>query len=39
MTLDISAAERDLKYKPKISMEEGLRRFLEWFATQPQSKL
>ena len=28
---DISAAERDLKYEPIISFEEGWRDTLEWF--------
>ena len=28
---DISAAEKDLGYKPKVSTEEGLRRLKDWF--------
>lgn len=27
---DISAAERDLGYRPKISLEEGIRSYLDW---------
>jgi UDP-glucuronate 4-epimerase len=27
---DISAAERDLGYVPKISLEEGVKSYLEW---------
>ena len=27
---DISAAEKDLGYKPKVSTEEGLRRLADW---------
>ena len=30
---DISAAKRDLGYRPEVSMEEGLRRLEESFAT------
>ena len=28
---DISAAERDLGYQPKVSIDEGIPRFIEWF--------
>lgn len=31
MTLDTSAAERDLKYKPRVATQEGLERFLVWW--------
>jgi len=31
---DISKAERTLGYAPKIKLEEGLRRFVEWFKRQ-----
>ena len=31
---DISKAERMLKYQPKIKMEEGIRRFAEWYKAQ-----
>jgi len=27
---DISTAEKDLEYKPKVPMEEGLRRLEDW---------
>jgi UDP-glucuronate 4-epimerase len=28
---DIETAKRDLGFTPKISLEEGLRKFAEWF--------
>jgi UDP-glucuronate 4-epimerase len=28
---DVSKAKRMLKYKPKVKMEEGIKRFVEWF--------
>jgi nucleoside-diphosphate-sugar epimerase len=28
---DVSAAERDLGFRPEISLEEGLRLTLDWF--------
>jgi UDP-glucuronate 4-epimerase len=28
---DISRAERELGYKPKVGLDEGLKRFVEWF--------
>lgn len=31
---DISAAERDLGYKPEITLEEGLRRTVAWYVEQ-----
>ncbi len=31
---DISKAERMLKYQPKVKMEEGIRRFVEWYKAQ-----
>jgi nucleoside-diphosphate-sugar epimerase len=31
MTLDTSAAERDLGYVPQVSVEEGLERFITWW--------
>lgn len=31
---DISAAERDLGYRPKISLEEGIRSYFDWLKTQ-----
>ncbi len=34
MTLDISAARRDLGYVPAIDIEEGTRRFLEWWRSK-----
>jgi nucleoside-diphosphate-sugar epimerase len=35
-TLDISAARRDLGYTPRVSLDEGLRRFVGWWqATHP----
>ena len=33
-TLDISAARRDLGYQPKVSVEEGSRRFITWWKEQ-----
>ena len=34
MTLDISAARRDLGYQPRISVDEGLDRFVDWWKKQ-----
>ncbi len=31
---DISKAEKILGYKPKVSMEEGIRNFVQWFKSQ-----
>ncbi len=31
---DVSAAERELSYRPAVSVEEGLRRTLEWYSGQ-----
>lgn len=31
MTLDISAARRDLGYAPRVNMEEGMARFVHWW--------
>ncbi len=31
---DISKAERMVKYQPKIKMEEGIKRFVEWYKAQ-----
>lgn len=31
MTLDITAARRDLGYSPRVNMDEGLQRFLAWW--------
>ena len=28
---DITKAKRMLKYQPKVKMEEGIRRFVEWY--------
>jgi UDP-glucuronate 4-epimerase len=28
---DVSKAKRMLKYQPKVKMEEGIRRFVEWY--------
>jgi nucleoside-diphosphate-sugar epimerase len=30
-TLDISAARNELGYQPKVSVEEGVSRFLKWW--------
>ena len=30
-TLDISAARRDLGYHPRISVEEGFEKFIDWW--------
>jgi nucleoside-diphosphate-sugar epimerase len=32
---DISAARKELKYEPKVSMDEGLKRLKEWFDRNP----
>ena len=39
--LDISRAIRDFGYAPKVNVEEGFRRYHEWFSTSKywQSKL
>lgn len=34
---DISKARRLLDYDPKVSVEEGVRRFWEWYLTQPEN--
>ncbi|MFT5353537.1 MAG: nucleoside-diphosphate-sugar epimerase [Polyangiales bacterium] len=34
LTMDISAAVRDLGYVPRVSMDEGLGNFLDWWKTQ-----
>ena len=34
MTLDISAAQQDLNYKPEVSTQEGLELFLDWWQTR-----
>ena len=34
-TLDISAARRDLGYAPRVSVDEGMQRFLAWWREQP----
>ncbi len=31
MTLDITAARRDLGYRPRVTMDEGIERFLAWW--------
>jgi nucleoside-diphosphate-sugar epimerase len=31
MTLDISAARRDLDYEPRVGMDEGMARFVAWW--------
>lgn len=33
MTLDISAARRDLGYEPRITMDQGIDRFVDWWKT------
>jgi nucleoside-diphosphate-sugar epimerase len=35
---DISAAKKDLGYKPKISMEEGLYRLEKWLQNKPETE-
>ena len=32
---DVSAAERDLGYRPKVSVEEGLKLTIDWFMNRP----
>lgn len=32
---DITKAKRILKYRPKVKMKEGIRRFVEWYKTTP----
>jgi nucleoside-diphosphate-sugar epimerase len=34
MTLDISAARRDLEYSPRVELAEGLRRFVAWWKAE-----
>ena len=34
LTMDISAAVRDLGYIPQVTMDEGLQNFLDWWKTQ-----
>lgn len=34
LTMDISAAVRDLGYLPRVSMDEGLQNFLDWWKTE-----
>lgn len=36
-TLDISAARRDLRYAPNLSIEQGVERFVEWWNFQQKS--
>ncbi len=36
-TLDISAAKADLGYQPKVSVEEGVQRFLKWWKEKTPS--
>jgi nucleoside-diphosphate-sugar epimerase len=36
MTLDISAARRDLAYTPQVGMEEGMLRFVAWWNSQQE---
>ena len=36
MTMDITAARRDLGYRPKVSMDEGVERFLSWWKAKGQ---
>ena len=33
---DISKAERKLGYHPKIKIEEGIKRFVEWYKKERQ---
>jgi nucleoside-diphosphate-sugar epimerase len=35
-TLDISAARRDLGYAPRVSVDEGLERFIAWWRAEPK---
>jgi nucleoside-diphosphate-sugar epimerase len=35
-TLDISAAQRDLGYEPRVSVDEGFWRFVKWWKEQKQ---
>lgn len=35
---DVSRSERELGYAPKVPIEEGIRRFVAWFRTQPQRR-
>ncbi len=35
---DISKAERMLRYQPKVKMEEGIRRFVEWYQAQRSNR-
>jgi UDP-glucuronate 4-epimerase len=31
---DITKAKRMLKYQPKVKIEEGIKRFVEWYKAQ-----
>jgi len=31
---DITKAERMLRYQPEVKMEEGIRRFVDWYKAQ-----
>jgi len=33
---DISKAKRMLKYQPKVRMEEGIKRFVEWYKKEKE---
>ena len=35
--LDLGAAQRDLGYVPRIPLEDGIRTYADWLATQPRS--
>ena len=34
---DISLAKKELGYAPKVNLEEGIKRFLEWFEKEEQT--
>ena len=36
---DISKAKRLLNYQPKVSIEEGIQRFVEWYQTQGANRV
>ena len=35
---DISAMESDFGYRPRVSLEEGLKRFVDWFRRYQQMR-
>ena len=38
-SFDISAASRDLGYVPRVTLEDGIRRYTAWLACQPNVEI